>query len=270
MHGHEAEAERSIAYIEREVERRGESLPPVDESKTILIKPTEHHGYLAMLRVLFLRYPRRSVLGATLMITQSFLYNAIFFTQGPVLATFFGVDEKDVPLYAIPFAAANFLGALALGPLFDTVGRRQLIATSYLSSGMLLVVSGVLFNASLFTAVTQVLAWCVIFFLATAGASSAYLTVSEIFPLEIRGQAIAIFFSIAQIFGSVAPLIYGWLMGSKEHPNPTGLFWGYVGGGVIMAVGGVVAIVFGIAAERQSLEDVATPLSVVEEATGGA
>lgn len=269
MHGRETEAERSISYIEHEVERRGNRLAPVDASKTILINATEQHGYLTMLRVLFVRYPKRSVLGATLMITQSFLYNAIYFTQGPVLATFFGVDEKDVPLYAIPFAAANFLGALALGPLFDTVGRKQLIATSYISSGMLLVVSGILFNASLLTAVTQVVAWCVIFFLATSGASSAYLTVSEIFPLEVRGQAIAIFFSIAQIFGSVAPLIYGALMGSKQHPNATGLFWGYVGGGVLMALGGVVAIVFGVAAEQRSLEDVATPLSVVEDTAGG-
>lgn len=265
MHGKEEEAEQSISYIEQEVSGRGKTLEQVDEGKSILIKPSAGYGYLAMLRVLFVRYPQRSILGATLMITQSFLYNAIFFTQGIVLSVFFGVDEKIVPLYMIPFAASNFIGALVLGPLFDTIGRKQLIAGSYLSSGALLVVSAVLFHQGMLTATTQVIAWCVIFFIATSGASSAYLTVSEVFPIEVRGQAIAIFFSIAQIFGAVAPFIYGLLI-DKEHPDPTKLFWGYVGGGVIMAIGGVVAIVFGIAAERKSLEEVATPLSAVHEA----
>ncbi|WP_051111534.1 MFS transporter [Sciscionella marina] len=267
MHGKQAEAEASIAYIEREVEAKGRRLPAVDESTSLLIKPSTGHGYLTMLRVLFVKYPKRSILGASLMITQSFLYNAIFFTQGIVLTTFFSIDEKVVPLYSIPFAAANFIGALVLGPLFDIVGRKQLISASYLSSGALLALTGLLFEFDLLTATTLVICWCVVFFIATAGASSAYLTVSEVFPLEVRGQAIAIFFSIAQIFGAVAPLIYGLLI-DKEHPDPTKLFWGYVGGGVIMAIGGIVAIVFGVAAERKPLEEVATPLSAVGEEPG--
>jgi MFS family permease len=264
MHGRGEEAEKSITYIEHEVQSGGKELPPVDESRAINIKPADQTGYLALLRVLFQRYPGRSTLGAVLMITQSFLYNAIFFTYATVLSTFFGVE--NTALYYIPFAIGNFLGPLLLGPLFDTIGRKPLISGTYILSGALLVISAFLFKAGLLTATTQTIAWCVIFFFASAGASAAYLTVSEIFPMEVRAKAIAVFFAIAQAFGSVAPLFYGALI-NKDAPDPSKLFIGYIVGAAIMIIGGLVTLVLGVNAENKSLEDIATPLSVVR-ATG--
>ncbi|BCY05343.1 MFS transporter [Actinoplanes sp. L3-i22] len=261
MHGREAEAEANIRQIEQAVESSGQTLAPVDESKAIEIRPTRSHGYLSLLRVLFKELPRRSVLGATLMITQSFLYNAIFFTYTLVLTNFYGVDEKSAPLYLIAFAAGNLIGPLTIGHLFDVIGRRKMIAGTYLLSAVLLAISAVLFNAGVLNAITQTIAWCIIFFFASAGASSAYLTVSEIFPLEIRAQAIAVFFAIAQCFGAIGPVFYGWLIGEGEDPGK--LFIGYLIGAVVMAIGGVVEIFLGVDAEGKSLEDVATPLSAV-------
>ena len=265
MHGREEDAESSIAFIEREVEQSGRTLPPVDESKAIEVKSTERHGYISLVRVLFSRYPSRSVLGASLMITQSFLYNAIFFTYTLVLTKFYRVDAADAPLYLIAFAVGNLAGPLILGHLFDTVGRKKMIAGTYILSGVLLAGTAVLFNAGALTATTQTICWCVIFFFASAGASAAYLTVSEIFPLEVRAQAIAVFFAIAQCFGAIAPIFYASLIGEGEDPSK--LFIGYLIGAGVMIVGGVVEIVLGVAAEQQSLEDVATPLSAEAAAT---
>ena len=260
MHGRAEEAERTIAYIEREVEASGRTLEPVPDDRAIRVRPTPPAGYVELLRILFRTYPGRSTLGAVLMITQSFLYNAIFFTYATVLATFFNVE--NTALYYIPFAIGNFIGPLVLGPLFDTIGRRKLISGTYLLSGSLLVVSAFLFRTGLLDATTQTIAWCIIFFFASAGASAAYLTVSEIFPMEVRAKAIAVFFAIAQGFGSLAPLFYGLLI-DKDNPDPSKLFIGYIVGAVIMIIGGVTAYVLGVDAERKSLEDVATPLSVV-------
>ena len=177
MHGRTEEAEQSIAFMEHEVEEKtGRALPPVDESKTIDIKKGEDHGYLALLRVLFREYPTRSILGATMMITQSFLYNAIFFTATLVLGKFYGVASENTPLYLIAFAVGNLVGPLALGHFFDTVGRRKMIFVTYVTSGVLLAISASLFYAGALNAITQTVAWCVIFFFASAGASSAYLT----------------------------------------------------------------------------------------------
>jgi MFS family permease len=260
MHGRAEAAEESISFMEREVEERtGRALPPVDESKAIDVKAGEDHGYLTLLRVLFREYPTRSVLGATMMITQSFLYNAIFFTATLVLGKFYGVASEDTPLYLIAFAVGNLIGPLVLGHFFDTIGRRKMIAITYVASGALLAVSAFLFKAGALNAVTQTVAWCVIFFFASAGASSAYLTVSEIFPMEVRAKAIAVFFAIAQCFGALAPVIYGSLIGNGD--DPTKLFYGYLMGGAIMIIGGIVALVYGVNAEGQSLEDIATPLN---------
>lgn len=263
IHGRATEAEKSIAYIEQEVERTGTTLPPVDDSRTIVIKPVEHAGYLTLLRVLFRTYPARSTLGATLMITQSFLYNAIFFTYASVLVTFFEVDNNSTAIYLIAFAIGNLLGPLLLGPLFDKIGRRKMISRCYILSGVLLVGSGFIFRAGGFTATTQTLAWCVIFFFASAGASAAYLTVSEIFPMEVRAKAIAVFFAIAQTFGAIAPVFYGSLI-NTDNPDPASLFVGFVVGATVMITGGVVAFFLAVDAENKSLEDVATPLSVVK------
>lgn len=259
MNGREAAAEESITFIEHEVEASGRTLPPVDPSKEMELTPAADIGYFALAKVLFKEFPTRSIYGATLMITQSFLYNAIFFTYTIVLLKFFHVDSTSTGLYFIAFAVGNFLGPLCLGHLFDTLGRKKMIAGTYILSGALLAVSACLFNAGLLTAATQTIAWCVIFFFASAGASAAYLTVSEIFPLEVRAKAIAVFFAIAQAFGALGPIIYGALIGDGSDPH--NLFIGYLLGSGVMVLGGCVTIAFGVAAEGKSLEDIATPLA---------
>jgi hypothetical protein len=261
MHGRPAEAEEAIRHIEEEAQAAGQQLTPVDPSMMIEVKPTERTGYLALTYVLFKRYWNRSVLGATLMITQSFLYNAIFFTYTLVLTKFYHVHSADAPLYLILFAAGNLLGPLTIGRFFDTIGRKPMIAATYIGSGVMLAVTAALFEQHVLTATTQTVAWCVIFFFASAGASSGYLTVSEVFPLEVRAQAIAVFFAIAQCFGALGPVLYGHLIGNGART--TNLFIGYLIGAGAMVLGGIVEIVLGIAAEGKSLEDIANPLSMV-------
>ncbi|MGB8652318.1 MAG: MFS transporter [Mycobacteriales bacterium] len=261
MKGREQEAEEQIAQLEQSVTDKHGRLPEVDEAKAIEIRPTTEMGYTALLRVLFREMPRRSTLGATLMITQSFLYNAIFFTYGLVLKQFYGVGDSSLPYYFIAFAIGNLTGPLLLGHLFDTVGRRVMIAGTYLLSGALLGGTAVLFQAGVLTALTQTIAWSAIFFFASAGASAAYLTVSEIFPIEVRAKAIAVFFAIAQGFGALGPVVYGSLVGDGKDSSR--LFVGYLLGAGVMVVGGLVAAVLGVAAEGRSLEEIATPLSAV-------
>jgi MFS family permease len=262
MHGRQDEAEASIRGIEDEVHQTsGQRVEDVPEDRAIEIQPTNRTGYLTLIRVLFRDYPRRSVLGASLMITQSFLYNSIFFTYTLVLTKIYGVSSSAAPYYLIMFAVGNLAGPLLIGRHFDTLGRRKMIAGTYIMSGVLLAVTAYLFEVGVLNAVTQTVAWCVIFFFASAGASAAYLTVSEIFPLEVRAQAIAVFFAIAQGFGALGPVIYGALIGDgKDH---TRLFIGYLLGAGVMVAGGIVEIFLGIAAENKSLEDVASPLSAV-------
>jgi MFS family permease len=260
MHGREVEAEASIAEIEGDVAKTTGALPPVDPSKELEITPTEKIGYLALLKTLFQHYPSRSVLGAALMITQSFLYNAIFFTYGLVLEFFFHVKATDTAYYFMAFAAGNLAGPLTIGRLFDTIGRRKMISSTYLISGVLLIVSAQLFKAGALNATTQTICWAVIFFFASAGASAGYLTVSEVFPLEVRAKAIAVFFAIAQCFGSVGSHLYGHLIGTGKDPNS--LYVGYLIGAGAMIVGGLVAVFFAVDAEGMSLEDIARPLSV--------
>jgi MFS family permease len=195
------------------------------------------------------------------MITQSFLYNAIFFTYTLVLTKFYHVNAANAPLYLILFAVGNLLGPLTMGRFFDTIGRKQMIAATYIGSGAMLAVTAALFDHHVLTATTQTIAWCVIFFFASAGASSAYLTVSEVFPLEVRAQAIAVFFAIAQCFGALGPVLYGHLIGNGS--NTTNLFIGYLIGAGAMVLGGIVEIVLGIATEGKALEDIANPLSMV-------
>ena len=266
MHGREQEAEENIAFIEREVESQKDdvSLPPIDESKAIDIKPQRPVNFIRLARVLFVEYTSRSVLGATLMITQSFLYNAIFFTYTLVLTKVYGIDSSLAPAFLIAFAVGNLVGPLTIGRYFDSIGRRRMIAGTYILSGVLLAISAMLFQAGVLNAYTQTACWCVIFFFASAGASAAYLTVSEIFPMEIRAQAIALFFAIAQCFGAFGPWFYGKLIG--DGSNHSALTLGYLIGAGVMVVGGLVEVFLGVDAENKSLEDVANPLSAVGEA----
>jgi MFS family permease len=214
----------------------------------------------------FREYPKRAILGASLMITQSFLYNAIFFTYAIVLTKFYGVDATLVPIYGLMFSVGNLLGPILLGHLFDTWGRKKMISGTYILSGVLLAVSAWLFEDGRLDAETQTIMWVGIFFFASAGASAAYLTVSETWPIEIRAEAIAVFFAIAQVFGALGPVFYGALIG--DGTDRTALFVGYLLGAAIMIGGGVIEIVFGINAERKSLESVARPLTSVSPEPG--
>jgi MFS family permease len=261
-HGREQEAEEAIRRIEEQARKDGQHLEPVPESAAITILPGRGYGYLTLLRVAFRQYPKRAVLGATLMITQSFLYNAIFFTYALVLTRFYHVSNNNVPLYGLAFAVGNLAGPLLLGHLFDTVGRKKMISGTYLISGALLAFSAWLFAAGVLHAAGQTFIWIAIFFVASAGASAGYLTVSEIFPIEIRSEALAVFFALAQVVGAVGPAFYGLLIGNGG--DRASLAIGYVVGGAIMIIGGIVEMVLGIDAEGKPLESIAAPLTEIQ------
>jgi MFS family permease len=260
-HGFEREAEETVDRIEREVTAQGHQLEPVDDSRAIELSPSERVPFHILAKVFFRMYPKRTLVGATMMITQSFLYNAIFFSYALALQNFYGIDKSQTGYYFFPFAIGNLVGPLVLGRLFDSWGRRKMVLLTYGGSGVILAVSAILFQADALNAVTQTIFWCAAFFLASAGASAAYLTVSEIFPLEVRSQAISYFFSIAQIFGSLAPLIYGAMIGDGSDRGPITI--GYFLGSAIMLVGGIVTFIFGVDAERKQLESVTDPLTVI-------
>jgi MFS family permease len=263
-HGREEEAERTVDEIEARVRAEGVHLEPVPESRALEVRAQPPISYSQIARVMLSKYPSRSFLGFSMMVTQAFLYNAIFFTYSLVLAHFYNIPGDQIGYYFFPFAVGNLVGPLVLGPLFDTVGRRKMILGTYAISGVLLAISAVFFHNGSLSATTQTAFWCVIFFFASAGASSAYLTVSEIFPLELRGQAISFFFAISQLAGGVAaPYIFGRLIGDGKNPGP--LTIGYFVGAVVMILGGIIAWFFGVDAERESLEDIANPLSAVTD-----
>ena len=261
-HGREQEALESMRRIEEASIKDGQQISDVPDSAAITVLPEKEYGYLTLLRVIIHTYPKRAVLGGTLMITQSFLYNAIFFTYALVLTKFYHVSNDAVPIYGLAFAVGNLAGPLLLGHLFDTLGRRKMISGTYLISGTVLAFSAWLFDAKLLDAAGQTAIWILIFFFASAGASAGYLTVSEIFPIEIRAEAIAVFFAIAQCFGAVGPILYGSLIGSGN--DRAGLTIGYLIGGGLMIIGGLVEVFLGIDAEGKSLETVARPLTQVD------
>jgi len=258
-HGHQKEAEDTVTQIEEGITAEGRTLDPVDESLAMEVVPLQSVPFRQVAHTFLRKYPRRTFLGLSMMITQSFLYNAIFFTYALVLQKFYDISPAQIAFYFFPFAIGNLLGPLVLGPLFDTIGRRKMIFGTYALAGIVLAASAALFQAGLLNATTQTIFWCVSFFFASAGASSAYLTVSEIFPLELRGQAISYFFAVGQIVGSIAPTLYGILIGDGSSRGP--LAAGYYLGAGIMIVGGIIALIWGINAERQSLESIADPLS---------
>jgi MFS family permease len=256
-HGRVKEAEQIVSGIEEHVQHEAEfeRLPPVEGSLTI--KPNPHITIVTVARELFRSYPSRTVLGVSLMVTQSFLYNAVFFTYALVLGKFHHVAPQSVGWYLLPFAVFNFLGPLLLGRFFDTIGRRIMLTATYGIAGVLLASTGYLFAQDYLTAVTQTMAWSLTFFVASAGASAAYLTVSEIFPLEIRAMAIAFFFIVGQGAGILSP----WFFGQLIESSASSVFVGYLVGAAFMMGGAVVAFVYGVDAERRSLEDIAKPLS---------
>ena len=251
------EADAVVSSIEDQVTRDHglTSLPIAEGSIVVHAQPPVTLGTVA--RQLWTVYPRRTILGIALMTTQSFMYNAISFTYPFVLTKFYDVPISSIGFFILPFALGNFLGPLLLGRFFDTVGRKPMITFTYAASGCLLAVTGYLFVQGALTSVTQTLAWTCVFFFASAGASAAYLTVSEIFPLEIRAMAIAFFFIVAQGAGIVAP----WLYGKLIETSATSVFYGYLLGAGLMLVGAVVELFLGVKAEGRSLESIATPLS---------
>lgn len=253
-HGFEQEAEANVDRIEREVETEsGKPLEQVTDDKAIDV-PVHDRVPFAIVWYTFVHiYPKRAIVAFTMLITQSFLYNAIFFSYALVLQNFYKIGNGDVAFYFFPFAIGNLIGPLLLGRLFDTIGRRQMIFATYGISAVVLAVSAALFQADVLTATTQTIFWSVSFFFASAGASSAYLTVSETFPLQLRGQAISYCFAVGQFVGAFAPVIYGSLVGDGTDRGP--LAGGYYLGAAIMLVGGIVALVLGVAAEGKTLEE---------------
>ena len=256
IHGRTAEAEAVMVDIENHLALHRRD---ISAAAQIRLLPRGGARLGDLVRSLFTHYPARTFLGLTLMATQAFCYNAIFFTYALVLGEFFGIPAERVGLYLIPFAAGNFLGPLVLGRWFDTIGRRPMIASTYAISGVLLLASAWLFAAGKLDATTMTIAWSVVFFFASAAASSAYLTVSESFPLEVRALAIAVFYALGTAIGGVAgPWLFGLLIGTGD---PSKIAGGYAFGATLMLAAAVIELWLGVAAERRSLEEVAAPLS---------
>jgi MFS family permease len=261
IHGRPEQAHAIVDDIERASMRHPDH--PADEIfPKIRLRMRSHTPLGEVAHTLLTKYRQRSLVGLVLMVSQAFFYNAIFFTFALVLTDFFGIPANHVGWYILPFAAGNFLGPLLLGRLFDTLGRRAMIATTYGVSGVLLALSGYLFSIGALTAQTQTIAWMVIFFFASPAASAAYLTVSETFPLEVRALAIALFYAIGTGIGGVAgPALFGALIDTGSRNS---LFAGYLLGSALMIVAAAVAWRYAVAAERKSLESVARPLASVE------
>jgi MFS family permease len=260
-HGRPKEAEAIVAGIEARFVREGHMLPPVTGAR-VRLKARRFTPLGDVMRTLLRGQRQRTAVGLTLMGAQAFFYNAIFFTYALVLTDFYGIPPSDVGWYILPFAAGNFLGPVLLGRFFDSWGRRPMITLTYLTSGALLALSGFLFSQGLLSAEGQTLAWMIIFFFASAAASSAYLTVSETFPLEMRALAIAIFYAIGTgIGGILGPWLFGVLIDTGSRAS---LFGGYLLGAALMFVAAAVMWGWGIAAERRPLEDVARPLAAAD------
>jgi MFS family permease len=260
LRGRNKEAEAIVADIESYVsEDVHKKLGAVDPKEAVVITPSEPTPIREIIRVMFTQYRERSILGLTLMTSQAFLYNAIFFTYTLVLTKFYDIKPEHTGLYIIPFAAGNFLGPVLLGHFFDSIGRRKMITFTYVLSGILLAITGYAFAQGWLNAATQTAAWSVIFFFASAAASSAYLTVSEIFPLETRAMAIALFYCIGTgIGGVVAPYIFGAII---ESGRPVNVLYGYLFAGGLMVAAGITEWFIGVDSEGKSLEQIAAPLN---------
>ncbi len=256
-HGRIEEATRVVAAIEATVaSERGidpSKLPP--PGRPSRLQAGRSPSFAAIARTLLHRHRRRTILGLALMIAQAFVYNGVFFTYALVLVRYYAVPSGQVGLYLLPFAAGNLLGPIALGRLFDTVGRRVMIAATYGASGVLLALAGYAFARGWLTLASQTALWCAVFFVASAAASSAYLTVSELFPVELRGIAIALFYAVGTAVGGVgAPLVFGALI---QRGTRAGVFVGYLIGAALMIIAAALAAKLGVPAEGKSLEEIA-------------
>ena len=263
-HGRANEAEDVVHDIEEKVRRSHPDLPE-PEGDPLEVEQRESIGFVAIAKHVMEEYPSRGVLGFSLMASQAVLYNATLFGATSILTTFFHASAKNAPLYLIPFAAGNLLGPWLLGPLFDAVGRRVMISTTYIVSALVLFVTAWLFDSKVLSATTLTICWAVCFFFASSGASAAYLTVSEIFPMETRAMAIALFYACGTGVAIAAPWTFGKLIQTSSYGLVTVAF---VIGGAIMALGGIVEIFLGVDAERRPLEAVARPINAVRGRVG--
>ena len=262
--GRHDEAQAIVSEIENAITAQGHRFDTTP-LPALRLRTRAHPGLREVARVLLVQHRQRALVGLALMAAQAFFYNAIFFTYALVLTDFYDVPATRVGTYLLPFALGNFLGPLLLGRLFDALGRRTMIAATYAVSGVLLLASGALFNAGMLDSTTQTLAWTVVFFFASAAASSAYLTVSETFPLEVRALAIALFYALGTGLGGVAgPALFGWLFDTRAR---SAVFAGYAFGAVLMLLAAAIQARWGTAAERKPLEQVAAPLSADDGAT---
>lgn len=266
VHGREREAEKIVGEIERDVAKTtGEDLPK-PEGEPLEVHQRKTIPLPMIIRSVVSLYPRRTILGLALFIGQAFLYNSILFGFGNLLSLYFHTPSGNTPYYLAVFAAGNFAGALLLSPLFDRVGRRPMIAGTYLISGALLIVTGLLFKDHQLTDITFTACCCVVFFFASAGASAAYLTVSEIFPLETRALCIAVFYAVGTgIGGVIGPQVFSRLINTGSYYQ---VFLALSLGAVMMILGGLAELLFGVKAERRSLESLARPLTATDPTDG--
>ncbi|CAH9018897.1 MFS transporter [Candidatus Nitrosacidococcus sp. I8] len=270
--GYEKEAEQIVSSIETQIQSQGYVLNRVPKHKALPVYRKKNIPSTVLFKLFFYQYPRQTFVSFSLMVAQSILYNALFFSYALVLKHYYGLDSNSIQYYFFPFAVANLMGPLILGKYFDTIGRRKMIFTTYSISGLILAISAILFYKNMLSAVAQTALWGSLFFFASAAAASAYLTVSEVFPLNIRGQAISYFFSISQLTGAIAPFMFGVLInggieelkeghiayvllaGGKINRIP--LVIGYLFSAGIMILGGIIALFFGYDAEGKPLEEI--------------
>jgi len=263
-HGYPQAADDVVRGIEAQfpAPAGGAAKAGLPAAKRVRLRMRDHTPLREVARVLFQTYRQRTLVGLMLMAAQAFFYNAIFFTYALVLSDFYGIPADQVGWYILPFAAGNVVGPLLLGRLFDTVGRKIMIASTYALSGILLAITAYLFSANLLSAQSMTVAWMIVFFFASAAASSAYLTVSEIFPLEIRALAIAFFYAVGTGIGGIGgPLLFGALIGTGSRANVAA---GYLVGSLLMVAAAVAQARWGVAAEGKSLETVSRPLAFVD------
>jgi MFS family permease len=265
-HGRAQEAEDIVGSIERTVMREaGVDELPEPEGEPLRVDQRRSVGFGEIARTLVSRYPRRTTLGLVLMAAQAFTYNAFLFSFGTILTKFFKVPDSNIGLYLLPFALGNFMGPLLLGRLFDTVGRRIMIGGTFLISGVILAASAALFHAGSLSATSLTAIWTAAFFFASAGASAGYLTVSEVFPLEIRAMAIAFFYAVATAIGGLTgPTLFGRLVDNIDQMT----IGFYIAAG-LMIVAAITEFAIGIDAERKPLEAIAMPLTAEGDSQGG-